>query len=263
MPLLFCLPGNGSQPLFKKNDLCPHMQKISVVIICRNEEDVIGNTIASLNGLTDDVVIYDNGSTDNTIEIAGRAGARVLKGEWEGFGKTKAKANEAAVYDWILSLDADEILDSQLKEELLSISFEDASLVYKIRFRNFLGNKMLKHGEWGNDSHIRIFNRKQVRWNTEAVHETLMMPPNVKVQTIARGFIFHRTMKDVYDYAEKTVRDINTLNRELDELNYEYKTLKSEVMFRSKQSELSKAVEPLGLKEITVPPAVLADSTDD
>jgi hypothetical protein len=64
-------------------------------------------------------------------------------------------------------------------------------------------------------------------------------------------------------YAEKTVRDINILNRELDELNYEYKTLKSEVMFRSKQSELSKAVEPLGLKEITVPPVVLADSTDD
>jgi hypothetical protein len=64
-------------------------------------------------------------------------------------------------------------------------------------------------------------------------------------------------------YADKTVRDINILNNELDELNYEYKTLKSDVMFRSKQSELSKAVEPFGLKENTTPPVVLTDSTDD
>lgn len=63
-------------------------------------------------------------------------------------------------------------------------------------------------------------------------------------------------------YADKTVRNINTVNKELDELNYEYKTLKSEVMFRSKQSELSKAVEPYGLKELLAPPVVLVDSTD-
>ena len=63
-------------------------------------------------------------------------------------------------------------------------------------------------------------------------------------------------------YADKTVRDINTVKKELDELHYEYKTLKSEVMFRSKQSELSKAVEPYGLKEILAPPIVLVDSTD-
>jgi hypothetical protein len=64
-------------------------------------------------------------------------------------------------------------------------------------------------------------------------------------------------------YADKTIRDINILNNELDELNYEYKTLKSDVMFRSKQSELSKAVEPFGIKENTTPPVVLIDSTDD
>ena len=62
-------------------------------------------------------------------------------------------------------------------------------------------------------------------------------------------------------YADKTSRNINKVSKEIDELNYEYKTLKSEVMFRSKQSELSKAVEPLGLKELTAPPAALVDST--
>ena len=64
-------------------------------------------------------------------------------------------------------------------------------------------------------------------------------------------------------YADKTVRNINTVSKEIDELNYEFKTLKSEVMFRSKQSELSKAVEPFGLKELTTPPVMLVDSASD
>jgi hypothetical protein len=78
-------------------------------------------------------------------------------------------------------------------------------------------------------------------------------------------FLFLAVLAVVYiyngHYADKTVRNINKVSRELKELQYEYKTLKSEVMFRSKQSELAKAVEPLGLKELTSPPVVLIDST--
>lgn len=61
-------------------------------------------------------------------------------------------------------------------------------------------------------------------------------------------------------YADKTVRNINRTAKEVKELQYEYKTVKSEVMFRSKQSELVKAVEPLGLKELTISPVVIKDS---
>ncbi|MGB8194207.1 MAG: FtsL-like putative cell division protein [Chitinophagaceae bacterium] len=77
-------------------------------------------------------------------------------------------------------------------------------------------------------------------------------------------FLFLAVLAVVYIYnghlADKTVRNINKTSREVKELQYEYKTLKSEVMFRSKQSELAKAVEPLGLKELTSPPVVLVDS---
>ncbi|MGZ5253145.1 MAG: FtsL-like putative cell division protein [Flavitalea sp.] len=62
-------------------------------------------------------------------------------------------------------------------------------------------------------------------------------------------------------YADKTMREINKVSKELKELQYEYKTLKSDVMFRSKQSELAKAVEPFGLKELTTPPMFLTDSS--
>lgn len=77
-------------------------------------------------------------------------------------------------------------------------------------------------------------------------------------------FLFLAALAVIYiyngHYADKVVRDINRTNKELKELQYEYKTLKSEVMFRSKQSELAKAVEPFGLKELTLPPVVLVDS---
>jgi hypothetical protein len=77
-------------------------------------------------------------------------------------------------------------------------------------------------------------------------------------------FLFLAVLAIVYiangHYADNTVRNINKVNRELKELQFEYKTLKSEVMFRSKQSELARAVAPLGLKELTVPPAVLIDT---
>ena len=77
-------------------------------------------------------------------------------------------------------------------------------------------------------------------------------------------FLFLTALAVVYiyngHYADKTARDINKVNTELKELQYEYKTLKSEVMFRSKQSELAKAVEPLGLRELITPPVMLEDS---
>ncbi len=77
-------------------------------------------------------------------------------------------------------------------------------------------------------------------------------------------FMFLSVLAVVYiysgHYADKTIRSINKVNKELKEMQYEYKTLKSEVMFRSKQSELAKAVEPLGLKELTMPPIVITDS---
>jgi predicted membrane protein len=77
-------------------------------------------------------------------------------------------------------------------------------------------------------------------------------------------FLFLAALAVVYiyngHYADKTVRNINRTAKEVKELQYEYKTVKSEVMFRSKQSELSKAVEPLGLKELTISPIILKDS---
>src|SRR6476660_5729921 len=137
------------------------MQKISVVIICKNEEDEIGRTLKSLTGLTDDIVVLDNGSTDNTKNIIRNSGARLVEESWEGFGKTKNKATGFAKYDWILNLDADESIDEELKSSLLNLSLQDNDEVFEIRFKNFFADRYLRFGEWGGDKHVRLFNRKK------------------------------------------------------------------------------------------------------
>jgi glycosyltransferase involved in cell wall biosynthesis len=178
------------------------MQKISVVIICKNEEGHIGRCLDSLKGLTDDIVVLDNGSTDNTKHIIGAAGVRLVEDTWEGFGKTKKKATTFAKYDWILNLDADESIDADLKRSLLTLSLDNKNQVFEIKFKNFLGNKHLRFGEWGDDKHIRLFNRSIVNWNEANVHEGLIVPPDVKVKKL-KGSVFHYTAKDAAEFAEK------------------------------------------------------------
>jgi len=178
------------------------MFQFSVVIVCKNEEAIIGKTLQSLRGFAPDIVVYDNGSTDNTIETVKQFPVNLIEGSWEGFGKTKNKANSFAKYDWILSLDADEIPDEEMKDVLSGLTEVDETMVFKFRFKNFLGDKWIRYGEWGNDKHIRLFNRKQVKWNEAEVHEQLILPADVKLKELS-GFVLHYTMKDETDYKTK------------------------------------------------------------
>jgi glycosyltransferase involved in cell wall biosynthesis len=180
------------------------MQHLSVVIVCKNEAEIIGRTLQSLDGLTDNIIVYDNGSTDNTIEIIKQFNVVLHQESWEGFGKTKNKANMLAKYEWILSLDADEAIDDELKQSLLTLKLTDEKAVYEIKYKNFLGDKYLKYGEWGGDKHIRLFNRKTVNWDDAPVHEKLVIPAGAVTNKLS-GYILHRTMKDVKDYAAKMV----------------------------------------------------------
>ena len=178
------------------------MQSLSVVIVCKNAADIIGSALQSLEGLTDDIVVYDNGSTDLTMEIVRKFNVHLHQGNWEGYGKTKRKAILLAKYDWILSLDADEAIDEELKQSLLRLKFSNEKTVYQLRFKNFIGSRYLKYGEWGSDKHIRLFNRKVVTWNDAPVHEELIIPAGVTKQKL-RGYVLHRTVKNMQDYSQK------------------------------------------------------------
>jgi glycosyltransferase involved in cell wall biosynthesis len=178
---------------------------LSIVIVCKNEKGNIERVLDSLAGLTDDILIYDNGSTDGTLDVLKHYPVRVHQGDWMGYGKTKQQSVLLAKHDWILHLDADEAIDGTLKQALLSVELKNSKEVYSLQYKNFLGKKHLRFGEWGTDWHVRLFNRKKVNWDDAAVHEQLLMPQDIVIKKL-EGYVLHRTMKDTVEYANKMVR---------------------------------------------------------
>jgi glycosyltransferase involved in cell wall biosynthesis len=181
------------------------MIPVSVVIIAKNEAHIIEQTLMAAQTLTDDVIVVDSGSTDGTEDIVKRNNARFIEVNWLGFGPTKNKGIDAAYNDWILSIDADEIPDQELMKNISYLDLSNDSVVYNIRFKTFLGNKVIRFGEWGNDSHIRLFNRTKVRWNNNQVHERLQLTADTLIKNI-EGYIHHYTSKDLGEYVNKMTK---------------------------------------------------------
>jgi glycosyltransferase involved in cell wall biosynthesis len=176
---------------------------ISVVIITSNEAHIIANTLQSLQSVTNDIVVVDSGSTDDTVKICKQFNATVIETNWAGYGINKNKGIAAAKNDWILSLDADEAIDSTLHKTLLQLTLPGDEEVFNISFKNFFCNKWIRFGEWGFDKHIRLFNRKKVQWNNATVHENLVFPEDVKIKKL-KGHILHYTVHNPKEYADKT-----------------------------------------------------------
>jgi glycosyltransferase involved in cell wall biosynthesis len=182
---------------FMRNDL-------SIVIVCKNEKGNIERVLDSLQGISDDIFIYDNGSTDGTLDLLNNYPVRVHQGPWLGYGQTKHQSVLLAKHDWILHLDADEAIDTQLKKKLLALPLNNTNEVYSLAYKNFLGHKHLKWGEWGTDWHVRLFNRQVVNWDDASVHEQLVLPHHMVIKKL-KGFVLHITMKDTAEYAAKMV----------------------------------------------------------
>ncbi|WP_373073784.1 glycosyltransferase family 2 protein [Sulfurimonas sp.] len=145
---------------------------ISVAIIAKNAEKTIGDTLESLKSF-DDVVVYDNGSTDNTKSICeSYANVNHVDGEFSGFGPTKNKAASFCKNDWILSLDADEVLTKEFIDELKAVEL-DESKVYTINRVNYYKDQKIAHC-WANDIIVRVYNKNKTAFNDLHVHEKVI-----------------------------------------------------------------------------------------
>jgi len=142
-------------------------------LIALNEERNIARALESVSW-ADDIVIYDSGSTDATIAIAKKMGARVVGGEWLGFGRTKKLAVANAKYDWILSLDCDEEVTQGLREEIQKkFSKLDSKVAYGLPRLSFFLGRWIRFGGWYPDYQVRLFNRRFANWNEAEVHEKI------------------------------------------------------------------------------------------
>ncbi len=176
------------------------IKTISVVIIVKNVVKTITNTLNSTKDFTN-VVIYDNGSTDKTLEIVkSYSNVNVIKGEFLGFGPTKNKAATYAKNDWILSLDADEVIDDKLLNCLQTITLKP-KIVYSIFRKNFYKQQHIKHC-WGNDVIVRLYHRGQTNFNNKRVHEKVLTS-GMPTQLLS-GSICHYSYNSVSDFIAKS-----------------------------------------------------------
>ena len=180
------------------------MVPVSVVIITKNKGGDIARCLNVARQITHDVIIVDNGSTDDTLAIARLFGCRVFHSAWYGYGANKNIGIEQAKYNWILSIDADEVPDNTLLNSLTQLDYNREDTVYDIRFKSYFGEKRVRFGSWGRDHHTRLFNRKLVKWTEPSVHETLLIPAFVKKKKLAGSFI-HHSVKNVDDCTEKAL----------------------------------------------------------
>jgi glycosyltransferase involved in cell wall biosynthesis len=147
---------------------------ISVTILTKNSSETIGKTLDSCR-LFPEVLLWDTGSTDNTLEIAKNySNVRIVKRPFEGFGPSHNSAAKEASHDWILSIDSDEILSRELIEEIQSLPLDPAA-VYSIFRSNFFRDRCMKGcSGWYPDRVVRLFHRKSTRFSDDAVHESVL-----------------------------------------------------------------------------------------
>ncbi len=163
---------------------------ISVVLISLNEQNNIARALKSV-AWAQDIVVYDSGSTDLTVEIAKKMGANVIEGPWLGFGKTKKIATEYAKLDWVLSLDCDEEVTKELAQEIsnkiLNFSSETA---YRIPRLSCYLNRWIRRGGWYPDYQVRIFNKKFNQWNEVSIHEKIEAKNYEKLASNLNHYVF-------------------------------------------------------------------------
>lgn len=146
---------------------------ISVTILTKNSQKYLQEVLASLKDF-DEVLLFDNGSTDKTFEIAASfPNVKVLKGTFDGFGPTHNKASALAKWDWILSIDSDEVVTPGMADEIASTVL-DPEAVYAFPRHNYFNGTFIKWCGWYPDKQIRLYNRTRTRFTDAQVHEAIM-----------------------------------------------------------------------------------------
>ncbi len=198
---------------------------LSVVIITLNEIASIGATLDSVR-FADQVVVLDSGSTDGTVKFCRDWGAQVeVSTDWPGFGPQKNRALAFATGEWVLSLDADEVVSAALAQRIRQIvagqsaattsaavatgqtelsAAEQAMVAWHLPRASSYCGRVLRHGGWWPDHVLRLSRRAGARFTDDLVHERLL-PPSGPVGTLAEP-LAHATYTSLEEVLAKVDR---------------------------------------------------------
>jgi glycosyltransferase involved in cell wall biosynthesis len=180
--------------------------EISAVVITYNEERRLEDALKSLAGVVSEIVVVDCHSTDETVRIARGFTDRVFERAWTNFADQKNFADEKASHPWILSLDADERLSPELREELRGLRSTEPDVdAFSIPRRVYYLGRWIRHSGWYPDRKTRLFRKVRARWEGEYVHERLVVEGRTGK---LGGAIHHFTYRNIHEHLDR----INTFS---------------------------------------------------
>lgn len=192
---------------------------ISVIIITKNESDIIADTINSVIDWVDEVVLVDSFSDDGTDMIAKNIGANVTQQSWLGYGPQKRYAEELAKNNWILNIDADELVTPELKKEIIEIFTNPLQQDgFKVPIKDqFIGSERLSSYTPYNP--VRLYNKTVGRYRNSNVHDRVVMPASANINKL-KNCIAHRSFRSfrkrvekMNDYSDAQVLDLVSKKR--------------------------------------------------
>jgi len=173
---------------------------ISVTILTKNNEKYIRQVLDSTRSF-DEVLLYDNGSKDKTLDIASEyAHVNIIKGPFLGFGPSHNRASDLAKNDWILSIDSDEVISKEMVTEIKNTSL-DRKHVYSFPRHNYYNGKFIKCCGWYPDRQYRLYNRQTTKFTNAEVHEQIIVSGFTHIQL--KHPIIHYSYSSVSDFLNK------------------------------------------------------------
>jgi glycosyltransferase involved in cell wall biosynthesis len=182
------------------------MEQLSVIIITFNEEDNVSNTIDAAWKVADEIIIVDSGSTDRTEEICKIKGTMFIHQSWLGYGAQRNFAVGKSNANYILVLDADEIMDDELIKNIVELKETGFSeKIYSLRRRNSYYGKFIRHGVDKLEVKPRLYHKDFAKWDNKLVHENLQFSAGVQVGML-KGYLLHYTYKNISEHIAKMNR---------------------------------------------------------
>ena len=169
---------------------------LSITIITKDEEDRIEDCLRSVSGWADEIILFDSGSTDKTVSIAKQYTNNIYETDWPGYGKQKQRALEKATSDWVLSIDADERVTEELRNEIDELLSHDSPdfLGYKTPWAVILFNHRMDFGRSAR-APLRLFKRTEAYFTNSEIHERIILS-NPKSTGKLNGRLLHYTHRD-------------------------------------------------------------------
>ena len=181
--------------------LKPPCVSLSVIVIAKNEAAVIRRCLESV-AWADEIIVLDSGSTDATVEICRACGARVeATADWPGFGAQKNRALALATGEWVLSIDADELVTEGLRAEIqAAMATPGADGAFRMPRRSSYCGRFMRHSGWWPDYVTRLFRRGQARFSDNLVHESVIADGPVGT---LRAPLMHESCRDLEEVLAK------------------------------------------------------------